>query len=145
MEDIKAIDIMNYPAEAGFEEYLFKWDEFKTMAKGSFKSLFGGRVPSEEEYKELKKSGVFMPGHTSPEELIKDMDEVGYEYVVISGVKMWSYYSHHQLIMDYDIDIINDMVQRGKGRIIGGASYNPFRIDNSLRDIEKAVKACALN
>ena len=136
MEDIKAVDIMNFPGNAGFEEYLFKWDEFKAMALSTFKSQFGGRVPTEEE---LRKSG-FMSGYDSPESLVKAMDEAGYEYVVISGVKMWSYYSHHQLIMDYDIDVINDMVQRGKGRIIGGASYNPFRIDDSLRDIEKSVR-----
>ena len=31
------------------------------------------------------------------------------------------------------------MVKKGKGRIIGAAGYNPFRITESLRDIEKAV------
>ena len=139
MEDIKAIDVMNYPGEAGFEDFIFKWDEFKIMAKSTFKSLTGGRVPTEEEFKEMRKAG-FMPGHNSVEELVKTMDEVGYAYCIITDVKMWSYRSHYRLIMDFGIDAVNDIVQKSKGRVIGGASYNPFRIDESLRDIEKAVK-----
>ena len=142
MEDIKAVDIMNYPGEAGYEGhqgFMFQYDEYKTMALSTFKSQFGGRVPTEEDFKKIKEMG-FMPGHNSPEELVKGMDEAGYDYVVINDVKMWSYHSHFKLIMDYGIDTVNEVVQRGKGRLIGGASYNPFRIDESLRDIEKAVK-----
>jgi predicted TIM-barrel fold metal-dependent hydrolase len=140
MEDIKAVDIMNYVREAGLGETVdFRWEEFKIMARSTFKSQFGGKVPTEEEFKQIKKAG-FMPGHESVEELLKTMDEVGYDYVVITDVKMWSYYYHHRLIMDFGIDRVNEAVQKGKGRVIGGVSYNPFRIDESLRDIEKAVK-----
>ena len=139
MDDIKTIDIMNYAGEVGFYDYMFKWEEFKIMAVSTFKTQFGGRVPSEEEFKQIKDSG-FMGGHPSVEAMLKTMDEVGYDYVVISDVKMWSYRSHFQLIMDTGIDQINEYVQKGNGRIIGGVSYNPFRIDDSIRDIEKAVK-----
>ena len=66
MEDIKAVDIMNYPSEAGFGHYLFNFDEYKIMALTTFKSQFGGKVPTEEEFKQIKKAG-FMPGHDSPE------------------------------------------------------------------------------
>jgi len=140
MEDIKAIDIMNYPIEAGFGHYMFRFDEYKIMALTTFKSQFGGRIPTEEEHKKMKAGGGFMSGHASVEELVKDMDAAGYDYVVITDVKMWSYRRHFQLIEDYGIEVVNECVQKGKGRIIGGVSYNPFRIEESLRDIEKAVK-----
>lgn len=139
LADIKAVDIMNYPTEAGFEEYMFDWEEFKIMARSTFKTQFGGQAPTREQFKKIKEQG-FMPGHNSPEELLKTMDEVGFEYIVLTDVKMWSYYYHHQVIMEYPIDEINKIVKKGKGRFIGGASYNPFRIDESLRDIDKAVK-----
>jgi predicted TIM-barrel fold metal-dependent hydrolase len=71
---------------------------------------------------------------------VKTMDEVGFEYIVITDVKMWSYYFHHQVIMEYPHDEIYKMVKESKGRIVGGASYNPFRIDDSIREIDKAVK-----
>jgi predicted TIM-barrel fold metal-dependent hydrolase len=134
-----SVDMMNYATEAGFEEYLFDWEEFKIMARATFKTQFGGKPPTREQFRAIKKQG-FMPGHDSPEALIKTMDEAGFDYVCICDVKMWSYYFHHQLIMDYGIEVINKLVKGGKGRLIGGASYNPFRIDQSLRDIEKGVK-----
>ncbi len=136
VEDIKAIDIMNYPGEAGFYEYMFKWEEFKTMARTTFKSIWGGRVPTEEEVKAV----TMFIGHASLEELIKDMDELGYDKIVITDIKMWSYRSHFQVIVEQGIDVVNDIVQKAKGRVIGGVSYNPFRIEESLRDIDKAVK-----
>ena len=139
LAEIKAVDIMNYPTEAGFEEYLFDWEEFKIMARSTFKTQFGGVPPTREQFKKIKEQG-FMPGHNSPEELLKTMDEVGFEYVVITDVKMWSYYFHHQVIMEYPHEDIYKLVKKGKGRIIGGASYNPFRIDKSIEEINKAVK-----
>ena len=139
LADIKAVDIMNYPTEAGYEEYMFDWEEFKIMARSTFKTQFGGKPPTREQFKQIKEQG-FMPGHNSVEALIKTMDEVGFEYVVLTDVKMWSYYFHHQVMMQYEHEEIAKMVEKGKGRIIGGASYNPFRIDDSLREIEKGVK-----
>ena len=139
LAEIKAVDMMNYPTEAGFEEYLFDWEEFKIMARATFKTQFGGVPPTREQFKKIKEQG-FMPGHNSPEELVKTMDEVGFEYVVLTDVKMWSYYYHHQIIMEYPHEDIYKIVKKGKGRIIGGASYNPFRIDKSIEEINKAVK-----
>jgi predicted TIM-barrel fold metal-dependent hydrolase len=135
-EDIKAVDMMNYPSEAGKGQYLFKWEEMRIMARTTFKSIWGGKVPTEQE---LKESG-FMTGHPDVPSLLKTMDEVGFDYVVISDVKMWSYRYHFQLILDYGIEVINDLIKQGEGKLIGGASYNPFRIEDSLRDIEIAVK-----
>ena len=139
LAEIKAVDMMNYPTEAGFEEYLFDWEEFKIMARSTFKTQFGGVPPTREQFKKIKEQG-FMPGHNSPEELVKTMDEVGFEYVVLTDVKMWSYHFHHQIIMEYPHEDIYKMVKKGKGRIVGGASYNPFRIDKSIEEINKAVK-----
>jgi len=68
------------------------------------------------------------------------MDELGYDKIVICATKMWSYYYHHKLILDYSIDDVGDIVREAKGRVIGGASYNPFRIEDSLREVEKGVK-----
>jgi predicted TIM-barrel fold metal-dependent hydrolase len=139
LAEIKAVDIMNYPTEAGFEEYMFDWEEFKIMARSTFKTQFGGTPPTREQFKKIKEQG-FMPGHNSPEELLKTMDEIGFDYVVITDVKMWSYYFHHQVIMEYPHEDIYKLVKKGKGRIVGGASYNPFRIDKSIEEINKAVK-----
>jgi len=139
MEDIRAIDVMNYPGQAGYDRYMFKWDEYKIMCLTTFKSQLGGKVPTEEEFKEIQKRGFFA-GYGSPEGLVKAMDEAGYDYVVITDVKMWSYRRHFTLIESYPLDEVNRIVQGGKGRIIGGVSYNPFRIDESIREMEKAVK-----
>ena len=139
MLEYRAVDMMNYPTEAGFEEYLFDWEEFKIMARATFKTQFGGVPPTREQFKKIKEQG-FMPGHNSPEALVKTMDETGFDYVVLTDVKMWSYYFHHQIIMEYPHEDIYKIVKKGKGRIIGGASYNPFRIDKSIEEINKAVK-----
>ena len=37
-----SVDIMNYPTEAGYQEYLYDWEEFKIMARSTFKSQMGG-------------------------------------------------------------------------------------------------------
>jgi hypothetical protein len=43
IEDIKAVDMMNYPSECGYGQYLFKYEEFKIMARTTFKSIWGVR------------------------------------------------------------------------------------------------------
>ena len=65
------------------------------------------------------------------------MDDVGLDYVVVSDVKMWSYRSHFQVILDVNLETMIDIVQRGRCRIIGGVSYNPFRIEDSLWGVVK--------
>jgi len=68
------------------------------------------------------------------------MDKEGYDRVCMAAVKMFSYRRSFKLIFDFTIDQVNDLVKRSNGRIIGVAGYNPFRIKESLDDIEKAVK-----
>jgi predicted TIM-barrel fold metal-dependent hydrolase len=53
---------------------------------------------------------------------------------------MWSYYHHHEFIMDYPVEPIAEAVTASGGRIIGTASYNPFRITESLAEVDHAVR-----
>jgi hypothetical protein len=144
MEDIKAIDIMNYPTQCKeIVEYDFnEWEEWRQMAKTTFKPFFPtGHFPKKDEIDQYKHlyGTTFYPYETV-EEFIKAMDKEGYDKVCIAAVKMWSYRMSFSLIFDFTIDQVNEMVKKGNGRIIGVAGYNPFRIDESLQEIEKAVK-----
>jgi predicted TIM-barrel fold metal-dependent hydrolase len=145
MEDIKAIDIMNYPIQVKeIVDYDFnKFEEWQILAKTTFSPFFPlGRFPKTSEELEKHKhlfGTVFYP-YESMEELIQAMDEEGYEKICVVACKMWSYRKSFNLIFDFTIDQVNEMVKKGKGRIIGGAGYNPFRIPESLREVEKAVK-----
>lgn len=144
MEDIKAIDVMNYPTICGGVDYDWnKWEEWLTMAKTTFKPFFPlGRYPKTREEREQHKHlyGTNFYPYESVETFIKAMDEEGYDKVCIAAAKLWSYRRHFDLIFDFTIDQVNELVKKGKGRIIGAAGYNPFRIEESLQDIEKAVK-----
>ena len=134
---------MNYPDSAGFDqEFMFDWKEYHVMCSGTFKTIFKGHVPTREEFKQLQQKTGFLKKNASVEELIAEMDQAGYEYVVLNDMKMWSPRYHHQLIYGYKmtVDILGEIIQKGKGRLIGGAGYNPFRITESLRDIERGVK-----
>jgi predicted TIM-barrel fold metal-dependent hydrolase len=142
MEEIRGIDMMNYPDAAGFDkEFIFDFKEYQVMCSGTFKTIFKGHIPNREEYKKIRDQG-FMKINASPEELVAEMDAAGFDYVVLSDMKMWSPRYHHQLIYgaDMTVDILGEIVARGRGRIIGGAGYNPFKISESLRDIERGVK-----
>ncbi|MBU1056578.1 MAG: amidohydrolase family protein [Proteobacteria bacterium] len=145
MEDIKAIDIMNYPIQVkSIVDYDFnKYEEWAMMAKTTFKPFFPlGRFPNTPEELEQHKhlyGTSFYPFETV-DKFIAAMDKDGYDRVCIAAVKMWSFRKSFSLIFDFTIDQVNEMVKQGKGRIIGVAGYNPFRIDESLTDIEKSVK-----
>ena len=132
MEEIKAIDALNYPHYCKPELFQrwFQHEEFQIMLSTTFKVL---KAKPGEEWKAV---GI----KPSVEEMIAEMDEAGYDKVVISDVKLWSYRRHLKLIMDYSTEIVREIMEEAKGRVIGGASYNPLRIEESLRDIETAVK-----
>lgn len=144
MENMKAIDIMNYPNQVKDVPYNFnEWEEWRKVCTTTFKPFFPlGRFPETPEELEQHKHiyGTAFYPYESLEELIKVMDENGYDKVCMAAVKMWSYRNSFKLIFDFTIDQVNDLVQRGNGRIIGAAGYNPFRIEESLADIEKSVK-----
>jgi len=144
MEDVKAIDIMNYPPQIreGVEYNFNDYAEWLHMAETTFKPMFpSGRFPSTDEELEQHKSlygSMFYPYKTVAN-LVKAMDEIGYEKICICAVKMWSLKSHY-FVWDFSVDQVQEIVEKSKGRIIGAASYNPFDIEGSLREIERAVK-----
>jgi len=138
VHDIKAIDIMNHPGEAGRKSEVspFEYEEFKIMTRTTFKTVFKGWVPPKEVMEQMAGFG----GHRNTQDMIETMDKLGYDIIVITATKMWSYYYHHKLIVDYSIDQVGEIVQEAKGRVIGAAGYNPFRIEESLKDIERGVR-----
>lgn len=150
MERVLAIDVMNHPIEAkrSLGGDPFEFEEFKIMLRTTFKAA---AAPQEGKAAEKKKAAEgpkakkdplssMLQGHASVKELIGDMDELGYEYIVITATKMFSYRHHHQLILDYSVDDVGQLVAESNGRIIGAASYNPWRIEESLQDVEKGVR-----
>lgn len=144
MEDIKAIDIMNYPNQVKDIPYNFNdWEEWRKVCTTTFKPFFPlGRFPqTPEEYEKHKHlyGTAFYP-YESLDTFIEAMDKEGYDRVCITAVKMWSFRRSFQLIFDFTIDQVYDLMKRSKGRIIGAAGYNPLRIKESLDDIEKSVK-----
>lgn len=150
MLDVKAIDIMNYPTQCmpGIFDYN-QWEEFQQMARTTFKTMFPtGRFPTaadfpsnQEEERVYKATyGTQFNPYKSVSEMIKEMDMLGYDKICIVACKMWSYRRHFSLIFDFTIEQVNEIVQKSNGRVVGGAGYNPFRIEESLREIEKAVK-----
>ena len=121
-EDIKVIDVMNYYFPD--VKQLLNSKEAKQMFGAMFKG--GGNLPGI--YKGL-----------SPEEFIAEMDRSGFEKVFLCAMKMWSHMDH-QLIWDSTIDDTYNLVKKYPDRFVGLASWNPFRIMESLYDVEKAVK-----
>jgi len=144
MDDIKAIDIMNYPIQCKVMDYDFNnWQEWRQMAETTFKPFFPtGKFPVTPEELQAHKhlyGTVFYP-YESIERLIKAMDDEGYDIICITACKLWSYRRSFDFIFDFTIDQVNDMVKVSNGRFVGAAGYDPFRIEESLQDIEKSVK-----
>jgi len=138
MEDIKAIDSMcraGYCLPIDLIKDMFNVYEFKVMASTTFGGMMKklGIRPGEE----WQVLGLMSRG--SVEEMLKEMDEVGVEYALIDQTMGWSQ-REHKLWGTITIEMVSGCCQESKGRIKGGAGYNPFRIEESLKDIERAVK-----
>jgi uncharacterized protein len=139
---VPAIDAMNYapliaPGLTGpeyrYKEYQIMFSTtFKNMVSDGFiQTLWGRRVPLDGEVPEDRTLHV--------NDAILQMNEAGYEVSVLACLKMWSYYWHHQLIVDQPWEVVSEALAMHPDRFIGGIGYNPFRIDESLRNIETAV------
>ena len=117
MEDIKAVDVMNYPFTA---EGVKGWQasEFQVMAR----TIFKGR------------QSIDFPGET-PAQFVAEMDEAGYDKVFICGTYMFSH-RDKKLIWEHPVGTIYEAIKDFPDRLIGIAGYNPLRIEESLRDIE---------
>jgi predicted TIM-barrel fold metal-dependent hydrolase len=138
-----AIDVMNYapliaPGLAGPE---YQSEEFQIMLRTTFKkaavggmvrTLWGREVP------------VDAPCDLDPtlrvEQALGWMDAAGYEVCVLACLKMWSYYYHHALIIDNPEEVVAAALRVAPDRFIGGAGYNPFRIDESIARLDVAVR-----
>ncbi len=137
LRDVWAIDTMSrvfycYPEAA---KPMFKIWELREMAKGTFGGVAKrlGLKPGEE----WKVLGMMGPGSVAG--VVKEMDEIGVQYMFLDASKAWSRHDH-TLWADVSVDLIKRLVEESGGRIIGGAGYNPFHIKESLDEIDRAVE-----
>lgn len=116
---IKAIDFMYYVATP---EFIARWNEAK---KGELICR-------------MEKAIGGLPHYDSFDAMLAKMDEAGVEKVFITQTKMWSY-RNKWMYMDTRLEEVAQYTQRYPDRFVGLAGYNPFRIKESLAEIERAV------
>lgn len=117
---VKAIDFMYYVATP---QFIAKWNQAK---QGELicrmERAIGG-----------------LPQYESIPAMIARMDEANVEKVCITQCKMWSYWNKW-MYMDTTLEEVAQYTTQYPERFAGLAGYNPFRIKDSLREIERAVK-----
>ena len=139
LTEVKAIDTMCRPIYCDPDPEIlkesFKAQEMRVMASGTFKGVAKrmGLQPGEE-WKLL--AGMSQP---SLEAMLKEMDEVGVDRVCMDQTMMWSW-RDHRFITNFPIDRIAGLMEKSKGKVVGGVGYDPFRIKESLESIDVAVK-----
>ena len=121
LEEVKAIDFMYYVATP---EFIARWNQAKE-----------GELVCRME----RALGGSLPSFPTIEAMLRAMDEAGVEKVFITQCKMWSY-RNHWMYMDTQLDEVLQYTVRYPDRFVGLAGYNPYRIPESLREIERAVK-----
>lgn len=138
------IDAMNYapfvaPGLSGPE---FQFKEFQTMLRTTLRPLLKDGLITSQWGKVIDVDNP--PNAPDPkldlERAYADMARTGAETIVLCCMKMWSYYSHHQLIMDLSEEVVAQAIKIDPNKFIGGAGYNPFRISESLTIIETCVR-----
>jgi len=117
--DIKAIDFMYYVATP---EFISRWNEAK---KGELVCRMERAIGG-------------LPQYETIEAMIAKMDEARVEKAFITQCKMWSY-RNKWMYMDTRLEEVAQYTSRYPHRFVGLAGYNPFRITESLREIEHAV------
>ncbi|HWC03577.1 MAG TPA: amidohydrolase family protein [Methylomirabilota bacterium] len=119
-KDIPAIDFMYYVATP---EFIAKWNDAK---KGELicrmERAIGG-----------------LPSFDSIDTMVRKMDEANVERVFITQTKMWSHWNKW-MYMDTTLEEVAQYTRAYPDRFVGLAGYNPFRIKDSLREIEAAVR-----
>ena len=116
----RAIDCMYYVATPEFME---RWD----------------RAKEGELLCRMEKAIGGLPRFETIEQMIARMDEAGVEKVFITQCKMWSY-RNHWMYMDTKLEDVLQYTEKYPDRFVGLAGYNPFRIQESLQEIEVAVR-----
>ena len=138
MKDVQAIDTMcraSYCMPGESLKEMYQLYEFQVM----FITTFGGVLKKMGlKPEESWKAAAFM-NKGSVAAAIEEMDEIGVEYIFIDQMKGWSR-RENKLWGDFSIETMTKLIDESKGRIKGGAGYNPFRIKESLDEIERAVK-----
>jgi predicted TIM-barrel fold metal-dependent hydrolase len=119
MSDAQAIDFMYYVATP---EFISRWNEAK---KGELLCRMERAIGG-------------LPQFASIDAMLAQMDEAGVERVFITQTKMWSY-RNKWMYMDTSLEEVAQYTRRHPGRFSGLAGYNPFRIKESLAEIETAV------
>ncbi|MFC1924001.1 amidohydrolase family protein [Chloroflexota bacterium] len=135
LKDIRSIDcsVHLHYCEPEAVKVLFKCFEYQEMVKGTFAGVAKRLgLKKGEEWK------VLATGKSSPEEMFAEMDEIGIERCLLLQLRMWSY--RDNILVGYNLPQIVEVVKKSNGRVIGAAAYNPFRIKESLEEIEIAVK-----
>lgn len=120
MEDIKVIDVMNYPFTPELVEKWWSNHEMQLMKNNMFK----GKIP-------------FLM--TSPDKYVAEMDRLGYDKVFITMPKMFSY-RRKELLVDFTLEEIYEIIKDYPDRFVGIAPYDPHNIMESVKTIERAVK-----
>ena len=138
LQEIQAIDTMSPAAYCLPEKAIkeaFSYYEFNIAPQTTFAGMLKkiGAGPGEEW------KVVSMMGKGSVEETIKEMDEVGVEKICLDQRIGWSF-EESRLWGNFSLETMADLINKSKGRVIGGAGYNPFRIMESLEEIGRAVK-----
>jgi uncharacterized protein len=116
----RLFDFMYYVATP---EFIAKWTEAK---KGELICR-------------MEKAIGGLPQYDSIEAMIAKMDQAGVEIVFITQCKMWSY-RNKRMYMDTTLEEVAQYTKRYPDRFVGLASYNPFRIKESLEELEQAIK-----
>lgn len=140
LKEIKAIDTMCRPFYPSLKhlQAMFQSHEFQTMAATTFGGVLkrAGIEKLDEAWKAMLAMGV----KGSLQEMLKEMDEVGVEYAFIDQMIQWSQCDQQYVSGYATIEEICEWIKESKGKIIGGAGYNPFKIEESLKEIDRAVK-----
>ncbi len=154
LKDYPTIDIMNHPKEVRSEQAgnPFEYREFQIMLETTFKAMNkpGG---TKTQSQQAPASGGEKPrervdplaGHADTASCLQTMDELGYSHISVCATKMWSYYHHRDFILNYPIELVHEAAEESGGRIMAAASYDPFRISDSLKDIDRAVRELGFN
>ena len=139
MEDIKPIDIMNYPF---WNAHAWDGREFQILAATMMRSHTG---PGSEFPKNILTDTMKKPAPRLPvpipttKEFVAMMDAEGYDKIFIPAIRMWSNWDK-KLIWNYTIDEVYEHIKDYPDRLIPVVGYNPYRIEESLEEMERGVK-----
>ncbi len=139
MDDIKAIDIQNRIFSVRPDPYfklVYDTYESKILRETTFKGI---AVKAGARSKEEKLQAIMAQWPGSVPKMLDEMDRVGVEIVCIDQFRLWSYYEHRVPVM-VTLEVLAGIAAESVGRIIAGGGYNPFRIRESLEELEAGVK-----